>query len=108
MGLFRRQFTKEFKLAAVRRLEQGASLAEVARVENRWGVTEERDVPILLCRHPRQTLQEIWKLPPPTPLPPANAQSAQRPVNLSPANSRPAPAPAGAWSRLPSSRTGSR
>ena len=23
MGLFRRQFTKEFKLAAVRRLEQG-------------------------------------------------------------------------------------
>ena len=31
MGLFRRQFTKEFKLAAVRRLEQGVSIAEVAR-----------------------------------------------------------------------------
>jgi transposase len=31
MGLSRRQFTKEFKLAAVRRLEQGVSLAEVAR-----------------------------------------------------------------------------
>src|SRR4051794_11685639 len=27
----RRQFTKEFKLAAVRRLEQGTSMAEVAR-----------------------------------------------------------------------------
>src|ERR1700733_5708619 len=31
MGLSRRQFTQEFKLAAVRRLEQGASIAEVAR-----------------------------------------------------------------------------
>jgi len=31
MGLSRRQFTREFKLAAVRRLEQGVSIAEVAR-----------------------------------------------------------------------------
>ena len=31
MGLSRRKFTKEFKLAAVRRLEQGASVAEVVR-----------------------------------------------------------------------------
>jgi transposase len=31
MGLSRRQFTKEFKLAAVRRLEQGISIAEAAR-----------------------------------------------------------------------------
>ena len=31
MGLSRRQFTREFKLAAVRRLEAGVSLAEVAR-----------------------------------------------------------------------------
>lgn len=31
MGLSRRQFTKEFKLAAVRRLEQGISMAEAAR-----------------------------------------------------------------------------
>jgi transposase len=31
MGLSRRPFTKEFKLAAVRRLEQGISIAEVAR-----------------------------------------------------------------------------
>lgn len=38
-----------------------ASLAEVARVKNRWGVPEEQDVPILLCRQPRQTIQEIWK-----------------------------------------------
>ena len=31
MGLSRRQFTKEFKLTVVRRLEQGVSIAEVAR-----------------------------------------------------------------------------
>ena len=31
MGLSRRTFTKEFKLAAVRRLEAGVSMAEVAR-----------------------------------------------------------------------------
>ena len=31
MGLSRRRFTKEFKLAAVQRLEMEASLAEVAR-----------------------------------------------------------------------------
>jgi transposase len=31
MGLSRRQFTKEFKLTAVRRLEQGVSIAEIAR-----------------------------------------------------------------------------
>ncbi len=32
MGLSRRQFTKEFKLAAIQRLVMGASVAEVARV----------------------------------------------------------------------------
>jgi transposase-like protein len=31
MGLARRQFTREFKLAAVQRLEEGVSLGEVAR-----------------------------------------------------------------------------
>jgi hypothetical protein len=31
MGLSRRQFTNEFKLAAVCRLEQGVSIAEAAR-----------------------------------------------------------------------------
>ena len=31
MGISRRLFTKEFKLAAVRRLEQGVSIAEAAR-----------------------------------------------------------------------------
>jgi len=31
MGLSRRQFRKEFKMAAVRRLEQGVSIAEVTR-----------------------------------------------------------------------------
>ncbi len=31
MGLSRRQFTKEFKLAAIQRLESRASVAEVAR-----------------------------------------------------------------------------
>lgn len=31
MGLSRRQFTKEFKLAAIQRLERGISIGEVAR-----------------------------------------------------------------------------
>ena len=31
MGLSRRIFTKEFKLAAVQRLERGSSIGEVAR-----------------------------------------------------------------------------
>jgi len=31
MGLSRRRFTKEFKLAAIERLEQGVSMGEVAR-----------------------------------------------------------------------------
>jgi transposase len=31
MGLSRRQFTKEFKLAAIQRLEMGASIAAVSR-----------------------------------------------------------------------------
>ena len=31
MGLARRQFTREFKLAAIQRLEEGVSLGEVAR-----------------------------------------------------------------------------
>ena len=31
MGLSRRQFTQEFKMAAVKRLEQGVSIGEVAR-----------------------------------------------------------------------------
>ena len=31
MGLSRRRFTREFKLAAIQRLEQGVSIAEVAR-----------------------------------------------------------------------------
>jgi len=31
MGLSRRKFTREFKLAAIQRLEMGASVAEVAR-----------------------------------------------------------------------------
>jgi transposase len=31
MGLSRRRFTREFKLAAMQRLEQGISIAEVAR-----------------------------------------------------------------------------
>ena len=35
MGLSRRTFTKEFKLAAVRRLEQGVSIGEAARVGER-------------------------------------------------------------------------
>jgi transposase len=51
MGLSRRTFTKEFKLAAVRRLEAGVSIAEVSRglevspnVLQRW-VREFRQAP---------------------------------------------------------------
>ena len=51
MGLSRRTFTREFKLAAVRRLEAGVSLAEVSRglevspnVLHRW-VREFRRAP---------------------------------------------------------------
>ena len=42
MGLSRRRFTREFKFAAIQRLEQGISIAEVARalenpnVLHRW------------------------------------------------------------------------
>ena len=50
MGLARRQFNKEFKLAAVRRLEQGVSIAEAARalevsphVLHRWRRSSARD-----------------------------------------------------------------
>jgi transposase-like protein len=50
MGLSRRQFTKEFKLAAVRRLEQGVSMGEAARalevnanVLHRWRRSSVRD-----------------------------------------------------------------
>jgi len=32
----------------------------VARVANPWGVDEEQDVPVLLCRDPVMTLQELW------------------------------------------------
>ena len=38
-----------------------ASLDIVARVKNRWGVPEEQDVPILVCRNPKLTIQEVWK-----------------------------------------------
>jgi transposase len=31
MGLSRRRFTREFKMAAIQRLEQGISITEVAR-----------------------------------------------------------------------------
>jgi hypothetical protein len=36
------------------------SLAVGPRVSNLWGVEEERDVPIVVCREPHITLQELW------------------------------------------------
>lgn len=36
------------------------SLVEIERVRNRWGVPEEREVPVLLCRKPSETPQEVW------------------------------------------------
>ncbi len=51
MGSSRRQFTQEFKLAAVRRLEQGVSIAQVARelevnpnVLHRWRTNAKESV----------------------------------------------------------------
>jgi 4-amino-4-deoxy-L-arabinose transferase-like glycosyltransferase len=37
------------------------SLELADRVVNPWGVPEERDVPILVCRQPSMTLQEFWE-----------------------------------------------
>jgi len=36
------------------------SLTSPARVTNPWGVDEEQDVPIIVCRHPDDTLQAVW------------------------------------------------
>jgi len=38
-----------------------ASLVLADRVVNPWGVPEERDVPILVCREPSMTLREFWE-----------------------------------------------
>jgi hypothetical protein len=32
----------------------------VAHIHNDWSVMEERDVPVYLCRRPRQTVQQVW------------------------------------------------
>jgi hypothetical protein len=37
------------------------SLEMPARVTNPWGVEEERDVPVVVCRGPSMTLQEFWR-----------------------------------------------
>ena len=37
------------------------SLEMPARVTNPWGVQEERDVPVVVCRGPSMTLQEFWR-----------------------------------------------
>jgi len=37
------------------------SVAMPARVTNPWGVEEEQDVPITVCRGPGITLQELWR-----------------------------------------------
>ncbi|HET7039218.1 MAG TPA: hypothetical protein VFH97_04980, partial [Gemmatimonadales bacterium] len=37
------------------------SVSMPARVTNPWGVDEEQDVPIVVCRGPRGTLQELWR-----------------------------------------------
>ena len=36
------------------------SLEVAARVSNPWGVSEEQDVPVLVCREPSLTPQELW------------------------------------------------
>jgi hypothetical protein len=37
------------------------SLEVVERVTNPWGVDEEQDVPIVVCREPSTTLQDVWR-----------------------------------------------
>jgi hypothetical protein len=37
------------------------SLAVTDRVRNPWGVPEERDVPVVVCRDPAITVQEVWR-----------------------------------------------
>jgi transposase-like protein len=66
VGLSRRFFTKEFKLAAVRRLEQGISIAEVARglevnpnVLHRWR-REMREGPGNVFPWPGETTVVGW------------------------------------------------
>jgi len=36
------------------------SIEEFARVRNRWAVPGEDDVPVMICRRPSVTLQEVW------------------------------------------------
>lgn len=36
------------------------SVGTPARVANPWGVEEERDVPIVVCRDLKMTLPELW------------------------------------------------
>ena len=38
-----------------------SSLELADRVPNPWGVPEERDVPVVVCRGPSMTLQELWE-----------------------------------------------
>jgi transposase len=72
MGLSRRIFTKEFKLAAVRRLEQGVSIGEVARalevnanVLHRWR-REFRQGPGNVFPEEQRMLQALTGKPPST------------------------------------------
>lgn len=37
------------------------SIDLVERVTNRWGVPEEQDVPVVVCRHSQLTPQELWE-----------------------------------------------
>ena len=39
-----------------------ASVHVATRVENYWGVPEERDVPVTFCDGPSITLQRLWEL----------------------------------------------
>ncbi len=36
------------------------SLEVAERVTNRWAVPEQQDVPVLVCREPSLTPQELW------------------------------------------------
>lgn len=36
------------------------SVTSAGRVQNEWAAPEDSDVPLFLCRNPRQTLQQLW------------------------------------------------
>src|SRR5206468_3165039 len=87
MGLSRRQFSREFKLAALQRLERGASVGEVARafeINPNLLHRLEKEAPKRVPKPSHKRFGSIG-LPQPNPIP-ADAESGRR-VTLKPLGS---------------------